>query len=57
MMTVGEVKLDLFVLPMAYLGLNIHIPLAFTVYNKGHFNRSFQYHEDDLNLEKEQSFF
>ncbi len=53
----GEIKFDIFVLPMAYLGMNQEINLSFNVIARTQIERENEYHEDDLNLEKNKSWF
>ena len=57
MMRQGEAKFDIFVLPMAYLGMNQELSLSIQVDAKERIERDVEYHEDDLNLEKNKSWF
>jgi len=49
-------KLDLYVLSMNYLGLDYVKTLEIDVKKKDFYDRNVSYHEDDLNLDKHQTF-
>ena len=55
--TVGEVTLDIFVLPMSYIGMDIYLQVPIKIHPKDTFKeeRHFEYDEDDLNATKEES--